>query len=112
MYHPARPQGTETNYDESGFEFIEIVNTGTLTVGLAGLAFSDGIIFEFTGSDVSCLAPGERVIAVNNLAAFTNRYPVAATINIAGEYHGRFFLPGALDNSGEKLIKDFGLGFL
>ncbi len=112
MYYPAMATaGVETNYPASDFEFIELLNTGSQAVGLAGTAFSKGITFEFNNGDVPTLGPGEYVVLVNNLEAFTARYPNAGSIHIAGEYHGKFFLPdAALDNGGEDLVLEDGLG--
>jgi hypothetical protein len=112
MYNPAGPvSGSETNYSASDFEFIELLNTGTQTVGLAGTEFSEGIYFDFTDGDTATLEPGEYAILVSNVEAFTNRYSNWADINIAGEYSGKFFIsPGALDNGGEDLLLVDGLG--
>ena len=103
MYHPASGiSGSETNYTESDFEFIEIMNTGDETVGLAGTKFTKGIFFDFTDGDVQTLDPGEYAVLVNNMEAFTNRYTNWANINIAGQFHGNFFIAdAALDNAGE-----------
>jgi hypothetical protein len=105
MYHPAdATSGTETNYSDSDFEFIELLNTSTQTVGLAGTEFTEGIQFDFTDGDVATLGAGEYAILVSNYEAFTNRYSNWAEIKIAGQYHGKFFIPtGALDNSGENI---------
>jgi len=100
MANPRPPRGMETNsaLAASDFEFIELRNTSTSTVGLAGMRFTDGIDFDFTGSPVYALDPGESAVVVKNLAAFTNRYPGAGGIAIAGEYEG------SLDNDGETVV--------
>jgi len=110
MYHPGTPSGTETNYLESDFEFVEIQNTGNVTTGLAGVEFTEGVSFDFTGCGVENLPPGEFMILVSNLSAFTNRYPQWRSMHIGGEYRGRFFLPGALANEGEEITLVDGLG--
>ena len=113
MYHPRDPQaGTvETNYAAGDFEFIELKNTGGSTIGLAGLAFVDGIRFEFSEATVATLAPGEHAVLVRSFQAFTNRYANWANITIAGTYHGRFHRPvGSLANEGEDLRLEDGLG--
>ncbi|MGJ8642226.1 MAG: lamin tail domain-containing protein [Luteolibacter sp.] len=112
MYHPAAgTSGDELNYDDEEFEFIELLNTGTESIGLSGTEFTGGIYFEFSEGDVLTLAPGEYVVLVNNLEAFTARYPGAASLNIAGEYHGQFYLPDAeLSNSGETITLTDSLG--
>ena len=109
MYHPA--SGSETNFSASDFEFIELLNTSDETIGLAGTEFTQGIYFDFTDGDVSTLDPGEYAVLVSNYEAFTNRYTNWANINIAGEYHGKFFIStGSLDNGGEELALVDGLG--
>ncbi len=112
MYHPADAStDAESGYSASDFEFIELLNTSTQTVGLAGTEFSKGIYFDFTEGDVPTLGAGEYVILVSNLEAFTNRYDNWEEINIAGEYTGKFFItPGALDNGGEEIVLVDGLG--
>ncbi|MFC7337797.1 lamin tail domain-containing protein [Haloferula chungangensis] len=112
-YHPrGTAQDTSTNKDD--YEFIELLNLSeSHTIELTGTRFSDGIIFDFTGSNVIQLGPGERLVVVSNLEAFTNRYPGVSASLIAGEYTGN------LDNSGERItlldstdsvIKDFSYG--
>ena len=89
---------TIPNVSRGDFEFIEIENTGTEIVGLAGLRLDGGISFDFLEGNVQTLAPGDTVVVVRNLAAFTNRYPDWITMNIAGEFDG------ALDDNGDKII--------
>jgi len=96
MYHPAGG----TNADD--FEFIELKNIGPTTLNLTGVRFTNGIQFNFTGSTVTNLASGERVLLVKNLAAFTSRY--GAGLKIAGQYSGN------LENRGETLRLEDGVG--
>jgi len=108
MYHPRREEGSVTNWAASEFEFIELHNPGTDTIGLAGIYFSDGIRFDFSKAVFTTLAPGAYLLIVNNLTAFTNRYPAVDTSIIAGEfqYTASFSTP-SLSNSGEHIgIKD------
>jgi len=79
-------------YPGDDLEFLEIKNTGTNTLDLSGLQFTDGITFAFTNG--SRLAPGAFFVLARNAAAFTTKYP-GVTVN--GFYTGR------LDNGGEKL---------
>ena len=107
------PRGTaaDTSTDKDDYEFIELLNlSDSNTIELTGTRFTDGITFDFTGSNVVQLGPGERVLVVNNLDAFTERYPGVPATLIAGQYTGN------LDNSGERVtlldatdsvIKDF-----
>lgn len=94
MYNPA-PAPALTN-DAQQFEYLELQNIAPdTTLNLAGVRFTDGISFNFTGSAVTSLAPGQTVLIVRNQALFTARY--GGGFNIAGEYSG------ALSNSGETL---------
>jgi len=92
---------SEINYHPAGIgaeEFIEFVNVGPHTLDLTGVHFSEGILFDFTGSAITMLAPGQRVLVVENLAAFTARY--GNGLPVAGE----FGVGKNLSNSGEHLI--------
>jgi hypothetical protein len=87
---------TEIMYNPAGgnnFEFIELTNTGSVTLDLSGVDFYNGIDFIFPSGFT--LAAGAEVVLVRNLTAFQSRYGVA--LNVAGQYSG------ALDNSGEEL---------
>jgi len=98
-YRPASPSAAEINAgfnERSDFEFIELENIGPLHVDLGGLAFSAGIGFDFDTSLLGrTLAPGERILLVNNRAAFEMRY--GSSLAIAGEFSG------SLSNDGEQL---------
>jgi hypothetical protein len=86
MYHPRKHTESELEALDGDDEFIELQNTGSATVGLAGLAFTEGIAFDFANSAVQMLAPGEFLLVVKSLAAFTNRYPSVSTARIAGVF--------------------------
>lgn len=88
MYHP--PNFGATDGDE--VEFLELRNTGTNTLDLSGLQFTDGMTFAFTNG--AQLAPGQSFVLVRNQLAFAAKYP-GVTVN--GIYSGR------LDNGGERL---------
>lgn len=95
-FHPAALPGNPT--DAQAFEFVELRNTSTQEVlDLAGVRFVDGIAFDFTGSAVSRLDPGARVVVVANPVAFAARYGPSRSVAVAGTY------AGALDNGGERL---------
>jgi hypothetical protein len=83
MYHPTEPNA----------EYIELGNMGTATINLNLVHFSQGIDFTF---DVTDLAPGERIVIVQDLADFTAVYGEA--LPVAGQYQG------SLDNAGERLV--------
>ena len=82
MYHPSLPDA----------EFIELRNIGAETINLNLVKFTRGIDFTFPSWE---LEPGQYVVVVENLAAFTAACPGVACV--AGQYSG------ALDNSGEKI---------
>ena len=93
MYHPPPPVGSP--FADEDYEFIELKNTGPVTLDLAGVHFTSGIEFNLTDGSVKDLGPGQSVVVVRNLAAFTLRY--GASLPIAGAFRGN------LDNAGEKL---------
>jgi hypothetical protein len=94
MYHPA-PPASGTNA-EGDFEFIELKNTGTQTLNLIGVRFTNGIDFTFTATNaITHLGPNQYLVLVRNQAAFLSRYPTVT--NIAGVFSG------SLDNAGERL---------
>jgi len=81
MYHPPAPAAGSA-FDADDYEFIELVNTSaSITLDLAGVAFTQGIAFQFPAL---LLAPGQRAIVVCNAAAFADRYGEA--ILVAGQY--------------------------
>jgi hypothetical protein len=93
MYHPAPPPSGKTPADD--FEYIELKNTGTAPLDLTGIHFTNGLRFSFSGSAVTQLGAGQRVLVVKSLAAFTSRYGTG--LPIAGAYLGN------LNNNGERL---------
>ncbi len=94
MYHPSAVAGNTNGAEE--FEFIELKNISTnQALSLTGVRFINGVEFDFTGSTVTALAPGQTTLVVRNLAAFTSRY--GAGVSIAGQY------TGSLENNGERL---------
>jgi hypothetical protein len=109
-YHPCDPTPAEHAAgfgDENDFEFVELVNSGTAPLDLAGVRFVDGIEFDFTGSNQTRLASGQYVLVVKNLDAFEARYGFG--LPIAGEYTGRLSNAGEhiklVDAGGETLLE-------
>ncbi|MCU0917593.1 MAG: CotH kinase family protein [Planctomycetes bacterium] len=96
MYHPPA-SATEDGWDVDEFEFIELMNVGTTSIDLTGVHFIEGIEFDFAGSAVTRLEPGEMVLVVENQLAFECRYGITLSAGIAGEYSGK------LSNGGETL---------
>jgi hypothetical protein len=79
-------------------EFIELVNTsGSVTLDLTGVRFSEGIVFDFSGGLITTLPPGGRVLIVRDLAAFEQRYGSGLPVS------GSFAAGSALNNGGEIL---------
>jgi hypothetical protein len=108
MFHPRRPVSVSgEGYLEGDDEFIELQNAGSVAIGLSGLHFTQGVSFDFTESAVQALNPGEYVLVVKNVAAFTNRYPAVPSQRIAGAFA---FPSTSLDNAGEALKLEDALG--
>ena len=99
MYNPldADTAGGELNVNNDEFEFIELKNVGDEVLDLSYVSFIEGITFDFNGSDVTSLVPGEFVLVVRNKAAFESRYP-GLSDTIAGQY---ISTDSQLSNSGE-----------
>ena len=81
--------------DKNSFEFIELMNVGSTNLSLIGVRFTAGIAFDFSGSSVTDLAAGARVLVVKRRSAFEFRYGL--NLPVAGEYAGQ------LDNAGERI---------
>ncbi len=84
-YHPA---------EDRDAEFIELHNLGDQMLDLTGVAFSDGIDFNFA-ADAS-MAPSSYGVLVRDRVAFEKRY--GNDILILGEY-----APSGLRNGGERI---------
>jgi hypothetical protein len=90
MYDP--PPSSPSAGDGSAFEYVELKNVGVTALNLGGFRFTRGIEFEFPSLT---LAAGDRVVVVQDSAAFRSRYGTNALV--AGTYTGQ------LDNAGERL---------
>lgn len=75
--------------------FVELTNTGTDPLPLAGVRFTEGITFDFASSAVTSLAAGQHVVLVEDPVAFRLRYGSAPLI--AGTFAGH------LARGGERL---------
>ncbi|MBN2843515.1 MAG: lamin tail domain-containing protein, partial [Sedimentisphaerales bacterium] len=91
MYHPL--DSTDPAYENSDYEYLELVNTGTSTLSLVNVAFTKGISYTFPAG--TQLAGGEYILLVKNASAFAARYSVANGVQIFSGYEGN------LSNSGE-----------
>ena len=101
-YHPADPSSAElaidSTFEKDDFEFIEILNISINPIDLSDAAFVtvpvgsslEGVEFTFPAGTL--IASGERLIVVENSAAFSARYPGVPTV---GTYSG------GLGNGGE-----------
>ncbi len=101
MYNPS--PFLSVTHDEQQFEYVELKNISTnVTLNLAGVRFTNGIYFNFTGSVVTSLTPGQTVLLVRNQAAFSARY--GGGLTIAGQF------TGALANGGDTLRLEDAVG--
>ena len=98
-YNPRKPASPSIDTKDA-FEFIELQNTGSTTLDLTGYSLDGGIEFSFAASAVQSVAPGNFVVIVNDLTAFTSRYDTNG-MNIAGSYTGK------LSNGGENIRLEF-----
>lgn len=107
QYHPANPSAAERAagfLSDSDFEYIELVNIGNAPVNLRDVRFEqsvngqdvEGLKFLFGDSRVQELAPGARVVVVENPEAFKARYGTSHLV--AGPWEG------GLSNSGERIV--------
>jgi len=103
-YHPTDPTESEMAagfVDADEFEFLELVNISDRTIDLTGTelrqdsADATGTAFRFEDAADTKLAPGARVLVVENLAAFRWRY--GHDLPVAGAW------TGGLSNAGETL---------
>jgi hypothetical protein len=95
MYNPSG-FGLGLLEDPQNFEYLELKNiSSSTTLELTGVRFVNGVTFNFTGSQVTSLAPGARVLVVRDTAKFAARY--GNGLPVAGQYTGN------LENNGERL---------
>ena len=110
-YHPVdvSPEELAAGYsDADDFEFIEFVNTSSLTIDLTNVRLerteiddtTHGVDFEFSAGEVTELGPAERVVVVEDTDAFMLRY--GDGIRVAGQWSG------ALSNAGETITAKAG----
>lgn len=94
-YNPAEHPGVT---DSNDLEFIELLNTGTQTVSLAGVRIAQ---FSATPYELDAgieLDPGERVVIARNPAVFQSVYGTGINVTAAG------FGPANLSNGGERIV--------
>ena len=85
--------------DNDDFEFIELMNIGNEDIVLSGASLtqidSEGVSFEFSNGEIQKLAPGDRMLVVENVDAFEARY--GGGLPVAGQWSG------SLSNNNEML---------
>lgn len=99
-YHPADHLGVA---DPDDLEFIELLNTGSQAVSLAGLQLTQFATSPYTFGSIN-LAAGERIVVARTPATFQSVY--GTSINLAPTGYGT----ASLSNSGERiaLVGPFG----
>ena len=85
-YHPV---------DDAPTEFLELINISNELIDLTGLTFTNGI--DFTFPETTMLAPGERILVVEDITSFEIAYGLELPIAGAFENNTR------LANNGERL---------
>ncbi len=103
LYQPAPLSAEERSAlltDSGQFEFVELHNRSRQTLDLKGVAFTEGIEFDFSHlpSSTRLLKSGESVLLVSDPRAFQIRNPRVPVSKILGQYRGR------LNNGGEHLV--------
>ena len=105
MYNPAVLPGD--TQPKSQYTYIELMNIGNEPIQLDGVSLPAPVVYNFTGSAVTTLNPGEYVVIAKNLTAFLERYGDGP--KVAGAYgrplnvtRGDITLLGPL---GETLLK-------
>ncbi len=105
-YHPADPTDAEVaagHNDGDDFEFIELVNISNSRIDLTHVELSqvvegadeEGVAFTFADGAMTQLAPGERLLVVEDIEAFQFRY--GSDLPVAGQWSG------GLSNRSEKV---------
>ncbi|TWT30469.1 CotH protein [Posidoniimonas corsicana] len=69
-YHPLNP----SLVDEDDQEFLEILNTGDVTVDLSGMQIADFASTPYVFADGLTLAPGEYIVVARNTEVFQQVY--------------------------------------
>jgi len=93
--HDGLPQFGEPSLDGDEFDFLELVNTSeTQTISLDGVQLAGGVTFTFGPNDE--LAPGGRILVVEDVGSFESRYGTG--LPVVDKWSG------ALRNSGEELM--------
>lgn len=109
LYNPAPPTPGEAAVaaDAQEYEWIELMNVGTVPLDLTPIRLTKGVDFDFAGSAVTALPAGGRVLVVKNPAAFAARYGSAFPgVRVAGAWQAG----QSLSNAGEEIKISHGAG--
>ncbi len=87
-YHPT----DQDTVDAKQLEFIELKNTGTTTLDISGLSFTEGISFTFPAG--TTVAPDSYIVVASNVFEFGKFYGISTPY----EYSG------SLSNGGETVV--------
>jgi hypothetical protein len=93
-YHPAEHPGVT---DPEDLEFIELMNTGSDPVSLAGVQIAQFAAAPYTFGDGINLAAGQRIIVARNPAVFQSVYGTSINLALTG------FGGANLSNGGERI---------
>lgn len=103
-YRPATPDPGSAEYQAgftsgNAFEYIELLNVGSVAVDLSGCRLAGGISYDFGSGDPArlTLPSGGRVLVVGDTTAFKLRYGSDLTGRVLGAFDGN------LSNSGETI---------
>ena len=80
---------------DDGSEFLALANLSDHAVDLRGARFTEGITFAFPNHSPTLLAPGQRLVLVNDLFRFQQRHGL--DVPVAGIFTGK------LNNGGERI---------
>ena len=100
MYHPPDPE-PGSPFDDEEFEFVELRNTGSVPIPLAGFVLSGGIDYTIPAT-AGDLWPGENIAVARNLDALVSRHGTG--LRVVGPYSGH------LANSGDTVVLTGPLG--
>jgi len=89
MYNPVPPP-LGSPFVANDFQYIELTNTGTQALGLAGVQFTQGVTYTFP---TVSLDPGQQIVVVASQAAFQSRYGTGINV-AAGAFTGRLSITG------------------
>lgn len=100
-YNPAPHAGVA---DEQDLEFIELLNTGSQTVSLAGVTISQFASVPYVFGAGQSLEPGERIVVSRSPTIAQAIYGPSVNVAAAG------FAPANLSNGGERIVLSGPLG--